>query len=354
MNDKLFSDNLLEWYNKMGRDLPWRRTKNPYKIWLSEVILQQTRVAQGLPYYKKFIEKYPNVHELAHASEQEVLRLWQGLGYYSRARNLHTCAKHIVEHYEGAFPGTYQELLRLKGVGTYTAAAIASFSFNEVVPVVDGNVMRVLSRIFGMYDDISSSPTKKVFFRKAQYLIDPNHPAEFNQAIMDFGAMQCTPKKPDCLFCPFREHCYAFLHQMQNELPVKSKKTNQRKRFLQYFVIEYDNQLLMKKRDNKGIWAGLYEFYLLESDHQPDSPDKLEDPRAQYALNNTVIEEISVLFQHQLSHQLLNVTFYKLKTTNYKLIQQYEREGYYLYSMNKVEELPKPTLIVRYLESAFN
>ncbi|WP_161622743.1 A/G-specific adenine glycosylase [Cesiribacter andamanensis] len=201
---------LLDWYQRNQRDLPWRQTRDPYRIWLSEVILQQTRVQQGLPYYQRFVEKFPTVEALAAATQQEVLRLWQGLGYYSRARNLHACAQQVVAQWGGAFPQTYHLLLSLPGIGRYTAAAIASFAFKEAVPVVDGNVYRVLARLYADPTDIAKPQAFAHFFALAQQLIDPRQPDVFNQALMEFGALHCTPQKPLCLYCPLKEHCQAY------------------------------------------------------------------------------------------------------------------------------------------------
>ena len=224
MDREIFVNQLIRWYSHQKRDLPWRRTNNPYKIWLSEIILQQTRVNQGMPYYLNFVDKYPTVNDLAAAQEQEVLRLWQGLGYYSRARNLHSCAKMVVGEYDGQFPNKFEELLKLKGIGRYTAAAIASMAFNQVNAVVDGNVYRVLSRVFGLYDDIAETKSAKVFEKLANELIPKDQPGEFNQAIMDFGAIQCTPKSPACAICPLSDSCYAFNKGETEQLPVKTKK----------------------------------------------------------------------------------------------------------------------------------
>ena len=228
-----FAPTLEEWYLRHKRDLPWRHTTDPYRIWLSEIILQQTRVAQGLPYYLRFIDAYPTLADLALAEEQELLRLWQGLGYYSRARNLHQTAKHIHHELAGEFPGTYRSLLTLKGIGAYTAAAVASFAYGERVPVVDGNVYRVLARVFGIDEDILSTGAKKTFATLATRLItDAIDPATYNQAIMEFGAIQCTPVAPDCLICPLQQQCVAYLTGRQRELPVKKKKAAVRERFL--------------------------------------------------------------------------------------------------------------------------
>nr|WP_321539525.1 A/G-specific adenine glycosylase [Flavobacterium piscinae] len=219
-----FSNRLIQWYLENKRDLPWRNTTNPYPIWLSEIILQQTRVAQGLPYYERFIETFPTVFDLANASEEQVLKLWQGLGYYSRGRNLHKTAQIIAFELNGTFPTTYTELLKLKGIGSYTAATIASFSQKEVVPVVDGNVFRILARYFDVETDISSATAKKEFTALANELIDSKQPDVFNQALMEFGALQCVPKNPNCSICVFKDSCAALQKKKVDLLPIKLKK----------------------------------------------------------------------------------------------------------------------------------
>ena len=231
-----FSNSLIKWYLQNKRDLPWRNTIDPYFIWLSEIMLQQTRVAQGMPYFFAFTEAFPTVFDLAKASEQEVLKLWQGLGYYSRARNLHKTAQYVAFELDGKFPDNYKALLSLKGVGDYTAAAIASFSYNEVVPVVDGNVFRVLSRVFDIEADISQPASKKIFQELAMELMPKDHPAIFNQAIMEFGALQCVPKNPDCTICVMNDGCLALKMDKVNQLPVKLKKTKVTNRFFNYFI----------------------------------------------------------------------------------------------------------------------
>ncbi|MHC2993664.1 adenine glycosylase, partial [Pontibacter sp. HJ8] len=264
--DFYFSDTLIAWYQRHKRALPWRETTDPYLIWLSEVILQQTRVKQGLPYYRSFADAYPTVQHLAAAPEDEVLRLWQGLGYYSRARNMHHTARQIVEEYGGVFPDNYETLLKLRGVGSYTAAAIASFAFREQVAVLDGNVFRVLARVFGLSDDIAVPASRKVFQQLANKLIPSDTPDIFNQAVMEFGAIQCTPVMPDCLFCPLQQSCFAFTHGLVQELPVKSKAKAARPRFFHYIVFELEGKYYLRKRLSGDIWEGLYDFYLYESD----------------------------------------------------------------------------------------
>ncbi len=352
MKNSSFSSALLFWYHKHKRDLPWRKTKEPYKIWLSEIILQQTRVGQGLPYYQAFCQKYPSVTDLANASEQEVLRLWQGLGYYSRARNLHQCARLIVEKYQGKFPDCYHELLALPGIGDYTAAAIASFAFNLPTPVVDGNVFRVLSRIFGIKDDIGLQKTKKVFRDYSSKLISSSAPDLYNQAIMEFGALHCTPAQPKCISCPFSNYCYAFQNQAQHQFPVKVKKRAVRNRYFYYYVVKSGPYLLMKKREQKDIWQGLYDFFLLEQKEATDPIQLLESilPDGLW-LEQVQINEPSATYQHRLTHQLINAQFLVVEPQNHQVLSNW-KQGFGLksFTVQEVLDLPKPILIDNYLK----
>lgn len=339
-----FSEKLLLWYTENKRDLPWRYTKDPYKIWLSEIILQQTRVAQGLPYYLKFIERFPTVFSLAKAKEQEVLRLWQGLGYYSRARNLHHCAKEVVEKFQGKFPDNFQDLQKLRGIGSYTAAAIASISFREPVAVVDGNVFRVLSRVFGIDKDISDSKSKNFFFALGNELISKEQPDEFNQAIMEFGATHCLPKNPLCGECILKKQCIARAHDLQAVLPVKSKKQKVRKRYFYYFVIRQGKKIMMRKRDGKDIWQGLFDFYLIEST-KPKSMDKFLAENK--SLNKIEVAEVSKIYKHVLSHQHLIARFISVNPIT---LSSDALKGFKYYSLNAIKKLPKPVLILQYLK----
>ena len=307
-----FSSRLINWYLQYKRDLPWRETKNPYLIWLSEIMLQQTRVAQGLPYYERFIVAFPTVFDLANASEEQVLKLWQGLGYYSRARNLHKTAQMIAFEMNGIFPDNYLDLLKLKGVGDYTAAAIASFTYNESVPVVDGNVFRVLSRVFDVEDDISNQSSKKIFVDLAQELMPKKQAAQFNQAIMEFGALQCVPKSPNCTICPFNDNCAALQKNKVDLLPVKNKKIKVTNKFLNYLVInDQKNKTLIQKRSEKGIWQNLYEFPLIETLTSVD----LEFIKDNAKLENQIID-IELINReeiiHKLTHQKLHINFWKI------------------------------------------
>ncbi|MGL2962406.1 A/G-specific adenine glycosylase [Flavobacterium sp. RSB2_4_14] len=312
-----FSKTLIQWYLQNKRDLPWRNNTNPYTIWLSEIMLQQTRVAQGLPYFLRFTDAFPTVFDLANASEEEVLKLWQGLGYYSRARNLHKTAKQIAYELNGEFPKTYKDLLHLKGVGEYTAAAIASFSYNEDVPVVDGNVFRVLSRYFDIETDIASAGAKKEFSQLAHELLPKGKANEFNQAIMEFGALQCVPKNPDCQNCIFNDSCLALQKKKVAQLPVKSKKLKVRHRFFNYLVFsDEESDTLIHKRTQKGIWHNLYEFPLLETETNETEDDILVLIQNQKFIRNT-IQTIQLynpeIIVHKLSHQHLNINFWKIK-----------------------------------------
>lgn len=311
-----FSNLLIKWYLQNKRDLPWRSTTNPYLIWLSEIMLQQTRVAQGTPYFLAFTTAFPTVFDLAKANEEEVLKLWQGLGYYSRARNLHKTAQHVAFELGGVFPATYNELLKLKGVGEYTAAAIASFSYNEVVPVVDGNVFRVLSRYFDVETDIALASAKKEFAALAFELMPKDNPAIFNQAIMEFGALQCVPKSPNCSICVFNDSCAALQKNKVAQLPVKSKKVKVRNRYFNYLVVADDNEdTVIQKRTAKGIWQNLYEFPLIETDKVEDFEFVYERVQENFFHENKVVSimecnEESII--HKLSHQHLYIKFWKV------------------------------------------
>jgi A/G-specific adenine glycosylase len=310
----IFSKTLTYWYSNNKRTLPWRETQTPYYIWLSEIILQQTQVKQGLPYYKAFVAKYPTVFDLAKAQESEVLKLWQGLGYYSRARNLHATAKHIAYELDGNFPDNYKSLLKLKGVGDYTASAIASICFNEATAVVDGNVYRVLSRYFGMDTPINSSKGAKEFKALAQELIDKECPAEFNQAIMEFGATQCKPKNPYCPICPFKDSCIAFNKNRIHELPVKIKTARAKKKHFNFLVfISKDRKTILQKREGKGIWQNLYQFPLIETQKELGEKSFKETLGKHELVKNTPFEfslHNKQPLVHKLSHLHLHTKFW--------------------------------------------
>lgn len=344
----IFFVKLKKWYHKNARKLPWRETDDPYKIWLSEIILQQTRVNQGIAYYYKFIDHYPTIEALASAEEEKILKDWQGLGYYSRARNLHQAAQFIHHHLKGQFPDDFEIIKSLKGIGDYTAAAIASFAFNLPHAVVDGNVYRLLSRIFGIKTPINSSLGKKEFTQLAQHLINKNDPAAHNQAIMEFGALQCTPKKPNCSQCIFNESCVAYKMGEVEKLPVKDKKVKQRKRFFHYFIIENNDQLLIHKREGKGIWQSLYDFPLLETSRLTSSKKLLRSSEMKEIFDHQdfSIHGVSKVRKHILSHQIIVARFYHVKTQKFP---QNEGSDYMKIDKPSLKNYPIPKLIENYL-----
>lgn len=311
----VFAKKLIRWYLQNKRDLPWRKSKDPYLIWLSEIILQQTRVAQGMPYYNKFVESYPTVYHLANASEAQVLKSWQGLGYYTRARNLHHTAKKIASDYNGQFPETYAELIKLKGIGDYTASAIASFCFDKPEAVVDGNVYRVLSRIFGIGTPINTSAGQNEFKALAQRLIDMNQPGKFNQALMEFGSEQCTPRNPECASCIFKLDCVAYQHSKIEILPVKLKSKPVKKRYFNYFVVLLpENKTMLQQRKEKGIWKKLYEFPLVETKKKValDELEQVEEFQ-EFATNwrpDSIVLYNDKPIVHKLSHQHIFTRFW--------------------------------------------
>ncbi len=339
-----FSNSLLLWYLQNKRDLPWRNTVNPYPIWLSEIMLQQTKVAQGLPYFLTFMEAFPTVLHLAQANEEQVLKLWQGLGYYSRARNLHKTAQIIAFELNGNFPNNYIDLIKLKGVGEYTAAAIASFAFNEVVPVVDGNVFRVLSRYLNIETDIASASAKKEFSALAKELMPKNNPALFNQAIMEFGALQCVPKNPDCTNCIFNTSCAALQKNKVTELPVKLKKTKVTNRYFNYLVfLDNSNKTIINKRTEKGIWHNLYEFPLIEAEEELDFETiykAISEKYIDFPIDSIVVYNTEQII-HKLSHQKLHINFYRVAVT------EEISEGI---SLDILKNYPFPIVIYNFIE----
>ena len=306
------SDKLISWYKKNKRDLPWRNTNDPYKIWLSEIILQQTQVIQGLNYYIKFTDAFPTVIDLANAPEDKVMRLWQGLGYYSRARNLHAAAKAIKSAHKGKFPNNYESIKELKGVGDYTAAAVSSFAFGLPHAVVDGNVYRVLSRLFNIETAINSTQGKKDFQLLADELLNKKQPALHNSAIMEFGALWCKPQNPKCEECPLQAQCLAFQNKTVSLLPVKDKKIKIKNRYLHYFIFNYKNSVYIQKRTEKDIWQNLYEFYLIETT-QPEPPEVLlKDKNLKKLVPNFKVISVTPTKKHILSHQHLHAIFYEI------------------------------------------
>ena len=351
-----FSKKLIDWYLQNKRALPWRATRDPYFIWLSEIILQQTRVEQGTPYYFRFTSTFPTIKALADADEDTVLKLWQGLGYYSRARNLHSTAKKIAYEYDSVFPDTYKEIVKLKGVGDYTASAIASICFDEPTAVVDGNVYRVLSRIFGIDTPIDSTQGKKEFKALAQKLIDVRDPATFNQAIMEFGATQCKPKNPYCLHCPFNTDCIAFQQGKIESLPYKAGKTKVRDRFFNYLILKTPGgHIILQKREEKGIWQGLFDFPLLESDVDLEKTEliaqldyfSLKGVSGSVAFKslkiNSIVLESNEPIIHKLSHQKLNVKFWVVRIADTSELQTIPIADFKKYAV--------PRVIDRFMES---
>lgn len=336
-----FSQRLLSWYQIHKRDLPWRTTTDPYKIWLSEIILQQTRIAQGLSYYQKFTQAFPTVQDLAAAPQDEVLKLWQGLGYYSRARNLHETAQNICQNFSGRFPSSYQELVKLKGVGDYTASIIASVCFAEAKAAVDGNVFRVLSRVFAISTPINTTAGAKEFKALAQSLLPAQHAGEYNQALMDFGAMQCKPASPHCPECIFRAECQALAQQNVASFPVKTSKIKIKKRFFYYCVlIDPSGRSSFEKREKKDIWQGLYQFPLLEFSAR-QSPEEIIAQIAQKYPTAQSIQKSQSAQWHKLTHQHISVDFLLV------FLGENLRGGL---TFEEIQRLPAPVPVANFLK----
>ncbi len=315
MDGKQFSSRLLKWYDKNKREMPWRNTKDPYAIWLSEIIMQQTRVAQGTDYYLRFLAAFPDIYSFASASEDEIMKLWQGLGYYSRARFMMVTAKEIISIHNGKFPSTYKDLIKLKGIGSYTAAAIASISFNEPVSAVDGNVLRVYTRYAGIRESIEKDKVRKSIRDSLNKLIDLNKPAEFNQAMIELGALLCTPRMPDCINCPLLSGCFAAENRLQEVLPVKKTKTKPKSRFFHYLIIKSGGKYPIHKRSGQDIWKALYEFPLIET-LEEISPETLLGMKEvkEITLNSEItLLKITGPLKHLLSHQTIYAYFYSLQ-----------------------------------------
>lgn len=344
-----FSRIVLYWYISNQRDFPWRKSKSAYRVWLSEIILQQTKTSQGLSYYNKIIKTFPTIKELAEASEEQILKLWQGLGYYSRARNLHFTAKYIQNNLDGVFPNDYNSLLKLKGIGPYTAAAISSICFNEKRAAVDGNVYRILARVFNIDTAINSSKGIKTFQELANSLISDRNPGDYNQSMMDIGATICTPKNPKCNQCPLNSICHAHDNNTFDNLPVKIKKTKIKHRNFNYLCIEYNGNFLMKKRTQKDIWKNLYDFPLIEGDRIPQENDIDYKKLLNSILENEIIAEKTKHYKHQLSHQKLHITIKYIKTK-----KLYNDNDFLKVNRRQVKELPFPKPIERFFEELFN
>lgn len=349
MESVFFQSVLLHWYSLNKRDLPWRHTLNPYYIWVSEIILQQTRIAQGTDYYYRFIKHFPDIKKLAEAQIDEVLKLWEGLGYYSRARNLHSAAKTILHDYHGIFPSDYNQIIKLKGIGKYTAAAIASFSFNQPYAVLDGNVFRVLSRIFGIELPIDSSQGRSAFEKQARELLDKDNPGLYNQAIMDFGALQCTERNPKCLACPFNSKCFAYKHKQVDLLPVRKKKVEKKIRHFYYLVIIKKDKCFIQKRTKQDIWNSLFEFPLIESEQELNLNQLKETAEWKqiFKENKYDILLTSLKFKHILTHQVISAKFILIKVSDDGLFS----ESFKAVHLAEMQHYTFPRLIHKFLDS---
>ena len=343
-----FKKTIIKWYNQNRRELPWRETHNPYFIWISEVILQQTRVAQGLEYYNRFITIFPTIKDLANADIDKVMKVWQGLGYYTRARNLHSSAKQIQSDFNGKMPSTYTELLKIKGLGPYSAGAIASFAYGEAVPAIDGNVYRVLSRIFGVFTSSETSTGKKEFYNLTLELMDKEKPDTFNQALLDFGALQCIPRNPNCETCPFQDICYAYRNNLTNHLPVKGKKLKTRDRYLNYIIIKHQDYTFIQRREAGDIWTSLYEFPLIETDSQVDLKSLIKNPKwgEFFSKEKTIILFESQPIKHILSHQMLYTKFYIIEVSK---PTYYITSNYLRVRIENIQEYSTPRVIDNFL-----
>lgn len=347
----IIQDTLINWYEDNRRDLPWRHNPTPYHVWLSEIILQQTRVNQGWEYYLRFIEKWPTVNDLAKASEEEVLKMWQGLGYYSRARNLHKCARQVMEQYEGLFPADFEQLKRLQGIGDYTAAAIASIAFNLPHAVIDGNVYRVLARLYDIDTPININDGQKLFAQLADELLNHEQPGLHNQAMMEFGALHCTPKNPNCLLCPLQAQCLAFAHQTVMQRPVKLPKVKVTTRYFNYLVLRISDSVYLHKRSDNDIWKNLYDFPCIES-QKPMTVEEViaSDDFVQLVENKpfTIIKS-SLIFTHKLTHRTILAQFIEIKLEKELLLIQ--TKDLFLARQTELGSFPIPRLIDLYLNN---
>ncbi len=345
---KDISQQIIYWYQKNKRDLPWRNTKNPYKIWLSEIILQQTRVVQGMDYYSKFVENYPTVNHLAKAKEIDILNLWQGLGYYSRARNLHFTAKYVHRELKGIFPNNYKELKKLKGIGDYTASAIASFAFDEAVATLDGNVYRVLARYFGIDTPINAPKGNKLFKELAYQILNKEKPYLHNQALMEFGALQCKPQNPDCNTCPLNCSCLALAYGKVKELPVKLKKLKVKDRHLNFFlIIDKKDFIFINERKTEGIWRGLYDFPVLESIVEIEENKTLQNKilkQVEKQTHFTIQKFNATPWLHRLTHLNIYATFWIVRTEKEVELELYKKIG-----LNDIQDYPLPRLIDNFI-----
>ena len=347
----IIDDTLINWYAENHRDLPWRNSPTPYQVWLSEIILQQTRVNQGWDYYLHFIEKWPTISDLAQASEEEVLKMWQGLGYYSRARNLHKCAKQVMEQYMGQFPADFEKLKQLQGIGAYTAAAIASIAFNLPHAVVDGNVYRVLSRLFDIDTPININEGQKQFALLANELLNHSLPGLHNQAMMEFGALHCTPKNPNCLLCPLQGQCLAFSHQTVMQRPVKLPKVKVTTRYFNYLVLKINGSVYLHKRSDNDIWKNLYDFPCLETPKLLTVEEVISSKEFLQLIDNKpfTIIKVSPVLTHKLTHRTLFAQFFEIKLEQELL--QIQTKDLFLARETELGSFPIPRLIDLYLNN---
>lgn len=345
----MFQKEIIKWYKKNKRDLPWRNTNDPYKIWLSEILLQQTRVDQGLPYYYKFIEKFPDIQTLALADEQEILKLWQGLGYYSRARNLHFTAKEIIRLYKGKFPDDHDKILKLKGIGAYTAAAIASFAFKKEYAVVDGNVQRLVSRFFGVLEPVDGPKGKTRIYAIVNELIKGFDPATFNQAIMEFGGNKCRSSAPECNSCPLAIDCYALKNNVVKEIPKKAKKILKKNRYFNYFLFQYRDLVFLNKRIEKDIWQNLFDFPLIETEKEESLLFLKSSNKFSSWFEKLNLEEagISKIYVHVLTHQNIHARFYKFEIKR-NFSYQLKNQGFIPVEFRNLDKYPVSVLIEKY------
>jgi A/G-specific adenine glycosylase len=346
-----FQSRLIGWYLREGRDLPWRKTDNPYHIWICEIILQQTRVNQGMPYYFRFIDRFPDVKSLAQATEDEVLAYWQGLGYYSRALNLLKAARQIVREYDGKLPADYNQLLKIKGIGKYTAGAIASMAFNLPHAAIDGNVFRVLSRLFNDLAPIDSNNAYDYYEKILWQIFDPTRPSLFNQAIIELGALVCLPRNPQCSACPVLQHCLAFKNSTQLILPVKNQMLQIKKRFFYYFVLFDNEYIVLRKRSDNDIWKKLYDFPLVEFPQQLENPtEQLKNADWPAPLLLTVRTRVGQPVRHRLTHQELNIWFIRLKV---KQLPPTLPPDCIKVPIENIGRWPVPKVIAHYLKKEF-
>ncbi|MFN3342533.1 MAG: A/G-specific adenine glycosylase [Flavobacteriales bacterium] len=344
-----FASTIYLWYTQNARKLPWRETREPYLIWISEVILQQTRVDQGMAYYYHFAKNYPTVEKLASATEEQILKSWQGLGYYSRARNLHATAQNIVKEYKGKFPATYSGLLQLKGIGPYTAAAISSFAYREKKAVVDGNVSRVISRYFGIEEPIDSTTGKKLIQAIADDHIPEKRPDLYNQSIMEFGALQCTPKNPNCRFCPLQSGCFAFRHKKVDLLPIKGKKTKVSSLFMHYFFVHDSTKYFIRKRGSDSIWKNMYELPCTANEKESKTGKLHIDKNWKIPASSTIRFDVAQ-YKHQLSHRTIYAQFSEIRLSG----KFKPPQGWNGVALKKMPDVAIPRLIERFLEEHFS